>query len=348
MSSPVRREASCRTRPPTTVVALGWVLGVRCSRGPDLRWELPCVHVRPARSSTCWRSRSVPSTRLRARGGGPGIRGGVQLGRRRRGAGRHRSSALTGAATDVFLDEYTPSGTLVQSVALPTSAVGANRRVTMSGTATSEGALALSADGRYLTLAGFDADPGTAAVSATTAATVNRVVARVDGNGVVDSSTAITDALQRGRTSGVRSPTTAAASGPSARTAACAWPRSARPARRHRSTARRRRTCAWRASPTGSCTSRPEAPRRGVYAVGAGLPTTGGQTPTPLVASRARTGSWPSTATPVSRASTPCTSPTTRRAPTAASSSSPSTAPPGRLADRSARRRAGCADSPAP
>ena len=39
----------------------------------------------------------------------------------------------------------------------------------MSGTAASEGALALSADGRYLTLAGFDADPGTPTVAATTA-----------------------------------------------------------------------------------------------------------------------------------------------------------------------------------
>ena len=63
----------------------------------------------------------------------------------------------------------------------------------MSGTATSEGALALSTDGRYLSLAGFDADPGTAGVASTTAASTNRVVARVDGNGVVDSSTAISD-----------------------------------------------------------------------------------------------------------------------------------------------------------
>ncbi len=105
------------------------------------------------------------------------------------------SSALSNAATAVFLDEYTPSGTLVQSVALPTSAVGADRRVTMSGTATSEGALALSADGRYLSLAGFDAAVATPSVASTTATVANRVVARVDGNGVVDASTAITDAF---------------------------------------------------------------------------------------------------------------------------------------------------------
>src|SRR5262249_57285590 len=70
-------------------------------------------------------------------------------------------AALSNAATAVFLDEYTPTGTLVQSVPMPTATNGANRRLTVSGTATSEGALALSMDGRYLSLGGYDADPGT-------------------------------------------------------------------------------------------------------------------------------------------------------------------------------------------
>ncbi len=73
--------------------------------------------------------------------------------------------ALSGAAAPVFLDEYTPAGALVQTIPLPTGVAGANRRLTMSGSAASEGALALSADGRYLTLAGYDADPGTAGVA---------------------------------------------------------------------------------------------------------------------------------------------------------------------------------------
>src|SRR6478735_8973933 len=103
------------------------------------------------------------------------------------------SGALSSAASAVFLDEYNSSGTLVQSIALPTTVAGANRRVTVSGSATSEGALALSADGLYLTLGGYDADPGTASVVSTAAAATNRVVARVDGDGVIDSSTAITD-----------------------------------------------------------------------------------------------------------------------------------------------------------
>jgi predicted extracellular nuclease len=105
---------------------------------------------------------------------------------------------LSGAAAPVFLDEYTQAGVLVSTTPLPTSVAGANRRVTMSGSATSEGGLALSADGRYLTLAGYDAAPGTAGVAGTTASAVNRVVARVDATRTVDSSTAMTDAFSGG------------------------------------------------------------------------------------------------------------------------------------------------------
>src|SRR3954463_8764562 len=72
--------------------------------------------------------------------------------------------AIGAAAAPVFLDEFTPDGTLVQSVPLPTASAGNNRRLTVSGSATSEGELTRSADGRYLAIAGYDADPGTAGV----------------------------------------------------------------------------------------------------------------------------------------------------------------------------------------
>ena len=104
------------------------------------------------------------------------------------------ATALSSAATAVFLDEYAPDGTLVQSVPLPTAAAGSNVPLTMSGSATSEGALNLSSDGRYLTLAGYGTVPGTASVASTTSASVPRVVARVAADGSVDTSTALTDA----------------------------------------------------------------------------------------------------------------------------------------------------------
>lgn len=104
------------------------------------------------------------------------------------------TGALSGAATAVFLDEYNGSGTIVQSIALPTAVNGNNRILTESGSATSEGALTLSADGRYLTLVGYDAAPGTASVTGTASSTTNRIVGRVDAAGTVDTSTRINSA----------------------------------------------------------------------------------------------------------------------------------------------------------
>jgi hypothetical protein len=103
---------------------------------------------------------------------------------------------LSNAATAVFLDEFTlgvGQSSPVQSIALRTSASGPNAILTMSGTATADGALALSADGRFLTLAGYDAAPGTASVAGTTSVAVNRIVAAVDMMGNVDTTTRIND-----------------------------------------------------------------------------------------------------------------------------------------------------------
>ncbi len=102
------------------------------------------------------------------------------------------SAALGNSAAAGFLVEYTPTGTLVQSIALPTSASGSNRRVTISGSASSEGQLTRSSDGRYLAFVGYDAAPGTASVATSTSATVNRVIARVGADGAVDSTTVTT------------------------------------------------------------------------------------------------------------------------------------------------------------
>ncbi len=103
------------------------------------------------------------------------------------------SAALTNAGTAAFLDEYTIAGTLVQSIALPTTASGSNKRLICSGTASSEGMIQRSSDGNYLTFVGYDAALATANITSSTAATVNRIVGRVGSSGVVDASTALTD-----------------------------------------------------------------------------------------------------------------------------------------------------------
>lgn len=113
------------------------------------------------------------------------------------------SSALAANQADaVFLDEYTTAGALVQSVAMPTTVAGSNLRLTLGGLNTAEGSLALSTDGRFLTLGGYDADPGTTGI---VAGASTRVIGRVDPTGAVDTSTAVTDGFTGGRIASVTS-----------------------------------------------------------------------------------------------------------------------------------------------
>ena len=89
-------------------------------------------------------------------------------------------------ATPVTLVRMTGAGAADgAAIALPTAAAGANRAFTLDGDSAAVGALARSADGRFVTLAGYTATPGSATAS------VPRVVARVDGNGAVDTSTTL-------------------------------------------------------------------------------------------------------------------------------------------------------------
>ena len=101
----------------------------------------------------------------------------------------------------VFLDEYDMAVTpavLLQSVLLPVSSVGlaAGQNVfslhpspgSLAAWTGKPGFLSLSADLRYLTLAGFAAPPNTT-LAALAGTSVLRVIARVDWNGNVDTST---------------------------------------------------------------------------------------------------------------------------------------------------------------
>ncbi len=75
----------------------------------------------------------------------------------------------------------------------PTSVNGANLRLVDSGSATSDGYLNLSTDGKYITVPGFDANVGTVSVASTPssgAGAVLRTLGRIDANGNVDTTTA--------------------------------------------------------------------------------------------------------------------------------------------------------------
>lgn len=105
------------------------------------------------------------------------------------------SAALSSAATATYLAEYSPTGTLVQQVSLPTTDALPNLALTASGSATSDANLTRSADGRYLVLTGYNAPVGTASVTGTTAATTNRVIGRIAADGTINTTTRISDAF---------------------------------------------------------------------------------------------------------------------------------------------------------
>ncbi|MCW2497139.1 MAG: hypothetical protein JWQ77_3063, partial [Jatrophihabitans sp.] len=103
------------------------------------------------------------------------------------------TGSLGSGGTAVFIDEYTPSGQLVQSVPLPTTASGSNKPLVASGSAGSEGLLTLSGNGNYLAATGYDAAVGASKIGSTAAASVPRTVARISASDAVDTSTALND-----------------------------------------------------------------------------------------------------------------------------------------------------------
>lgn len=98
--------------------------------------------------------------------------------------------ALSSAAAPVALEERRfGDGNLVRTIAMPVAEAGAQKPLTLRGTATTEGTLTTSGDGAFVVLAGYAAVPGTADVAGTASATTPRVVARVAKNGAIDTST---------------------------------------------------------------------------------------------------------------------------------------------------------------
>ena len=94
-------------------------------------------------------------------------------------------AALGTTTAAVFLDEFASDGTALPSIPLPTVLNGTNMAFTLSGNGSSEGALAGTPNGHYVTLAGYAVAPGSAISSAL------RVVARIDDQGTIDTSTTL-------------------------------------------------------------------------------------------------------------------------------------------------------------
>jgi len=118
-------------------------------------------------------------------------------------------TALTSAASPVSLEwrlsdgAPTPGGP--GTTGMPQSTVGANFTFTLSGTATSEGHLSRSANGKYVLLAGYAAGVGTANVSGLSADVAPRVVGRIDAFGTVNTSTLVSGAFSGSNVRGATS-----------------------------------------------------------------------------------------------------------------------------------------------
>jgi len=93
-------------------------------------------------------------------------------------------------AVPITLREFTQSGIATgTNVTLPTVDAGSNYAIAGSVTATTFGFLRRSEDQRYLTIAGVNAAAGATGFGFSTSAYPNRVIARVDSAGNVDTST---------------------------------------------------------------------------------------------------------------------------------------------------------------
>jgi hypothetical protein len=86
--------------------------------------------------------------------------------------------SLSSASTALFIDEFSPTvqNDQVQQIVIPATGTG----LTLSGTATSEGELALSTDGSMLNFGGYAAASG---VSGIASGTATREIGVINGNG---------------------------------------------------------------------------------------------------------------------------------------------------------------------
>lgn len=108
------------------------------------------------------------------------------------------AAALSAAATATFLLEYSPTGTLVQTIALPTTDTGTTLAFTETGSSSTDGFLTRSVDGRFLIVPGYNAAAGTASLVNTTSAANNRLVARVSSAGAITGVARLNDAFSAG------------------------------------------------------------------------------------------------------------------------------------------------------
>ena len=105
------------------------------------------------------------------------------------------NTALTTSATPVYLDEYSTSGTLIRTIAMPIVNSGSNKKLTLSGKYAYEGYPVLSPDGKSVCLFGYDASPATPSVGTSASSTINRTAGIIYADNTINTSTSVNDAF---------------------------------------------------------------------------------------------------------------------------------------------------------
>jgi hypothetical protein len=95
-----------------------------------------------------------------------------------------KNSTLAKTGDPLFLVEYTPSGVLTNSIAIPTNGPTA---LIIGGTSSSEGAISRSANSNFIVIAGYNTDlPYSSSLSGSDSTAVPRGIATIDFNGNYD------------------------------------------------------------------------------------------------------------------------------------------------------------------
>jgi hypothetical protein len=106
------------------------------------------------------------------------------------------TAALSVSSTAAFLEERRlDDGSLLNTTPLPTAASGANKPLTLAGSAYVEGNLKRTADGHFLTIAGYAAGTGVSNVAQSSSTTYNRVIARIAADHSIDTTTTLSTAF---------------------------------------------------------------------------------------------------------------------------------------------------------
>ncbi|MDO5635362.1 MAG: S-layer homology domain-containing protein [Micrococcus sp.] len=100
-------------------------------------------------------------------------------------------------AVPVTIQTVKADGELITAIPMPTTAEGDQHAFTLGADRDQAGALQQSADRRYVTLGGYDAEPGwtgadgSTSLNGSTSDEVTRVIGRIDASGAVDTSTTV-------------------------------------------------------------------------------------------------------------------------------------------------------------